>query len=219
MTRFRLAALCLAVASLPAAGAGDPPPLKLVDETKPGSRWVTVRADTPGKVVRFVPLDPGLDPFPLPLVDGKAFVAFAEKAGRYRVLAFTAVGDEPSLPATITVVVGTPDPPKDPPKDPADPPAQPTALYFLVVRPDGPAAPGFVKAMSDPAWDELRKKGHLVKDKTAAEAAPWFKADGAALPCVVTLRTTATSSTVARGPVPLPATAADILKLPEGVGQ
>lgn len=110
--------------------------------------------------------------------------------------------------------------PPPPPKDPKDPPPPAGSLYFLVVRPDGPASPEFTRVMGFDGWKSLAEKGHRVKDFTAAEARPWFAVPaGTQLPCVVTLRVGATASTVVRGPVPLPADNAGILKLTEGVGR
>lgn len=220
-------ATILSLAVLVAAGVASaaPPELKLTDRTAPNSRWVTVVAETAGRVVEFVPLTPGLDPFPLPLADPKAFVALAPAAGEYRILAYTAVGDEPSKPVTITVRVGPPPapPPVNPPPTP-DPgqPGQPAeGLYFFVVRPTGPASPEFTKAMSLPEWATLRAAGHRVKDfdpaRTTALLGAGVVPAGTPLPVVVTLRETTGGSAVVRGPVPLPTTGAGVLDLTKGV--
>jgi hypothetical protein len=112
-----------------------------------------------------------------------------------------------------------PDGPKDPPVDPIKPPRPTAALYFLVVRPDGPALPDFTAYMANPGWDELRKAGHAVKDKTLGEAAALGVTvpPGTILPAVVTLRVNPDnkSSTVVVPARPLPAPG-DIAKLPEG---
>lgn len=110
-------------------------------------------------------------------------------------------------------------PPKK--KDPPPPPPPPMAdrLYFLIVRPNGPASPAFTQTMSDPAWTALTAAGHTYKDKTLTEAAALrvVLPPGTVLPVVVTLRVSAdgTNSELVRGPIPLPTTAEAIRLLPE----
>lgn len=89
-------------------------------KAEPGE-FIALEAQAEGKVVRFVPLDPGLRMFPPALLASKKAAVFtATNPGKYRVLAYTAVGDEPSEPASCTVVVGTPPPtPPGPPVPPA----------------------------------------------------------------------------------------------------
>lgn len=103
----------------------------------------------------------------------------------------------------------------DPPKK--DPPATPTSgLYFLIVRPDGPATSQFTKTMGESAWGQLRKAGHLVKDFGVSEASKWVPAPDT-LPAVYTLQEANGASKIVRGAVPLPTTSAAILDLPKGV--
>lgn len=90
---------------------------------QPGE-FITIKPATTGKVVRFVALDTGLNLFPSDLLSDKtATVASCVQPGRYRVLAYTALGDAASPPAITTVVIGgaPPAPPK--PVDPVVPPA------------------------------------------------------------------------------------------------
>jgi hypothetical protein len=205
----------LVLAAVSPAWAADPPPLKLVDETKPGSRWVVVRAETEGKTVRFVPLDAGLDPFPLPLADKKTFVAFGEPGRSFKVLAYTAVDSEPSEPAVIVVTVGGK--PKDPPtKDPPVTPVPQDGFHFVVVRPDGPADPAYTRTMARPEWQALRAAGHRVSDKTQREAARLgiTLPGGLQLPLVVALRVDGNESVVAGDPLPFPTTPDEITALP-----
>lgn len=112
--------------------------------------------------------------------------------------------------------VAQPPPKKDPPVDPI---GEPAVYYFLVVRPDGPAHPNFTQAMLMPGWTKLRGLGHSVKDKTASQARDLgvVLPPGTVLPTVVTLKTSATESVVVRGPVPLPNTDQEILRLTEGL--
>ncbi len=83
------------------------PTIALPNEAKgqPG-RIVRLTAETAGKHVRWrlVSDDADLVPFP----DGKVALFTAPKAGRYTVLAWTAVGDVPSDAAQCVVVVGEP---------------------------------------------------------------------------------------------------------------
>ena len=72
---------------------------------QPGA-FVTILAETTGEVVRFFPLDPGLSVFPAELLSNKkATVVVAAGPGRYRVLAYTAIGGKPTEPVTTVVVI------------------------------------------------------------------------------------------------------------------
>lgn len=117
--------------------------LKLPPEVKgEPAAFVSIVAETPGKVVRFVPLDSGLSVFPAALLSNpKATVVVASKAGRYRVLAYTAVGEIPSEPAVTTVVIGGGGPPDPLPPGPAeDPLARSLASIFGGLQEPGKAA-------------------------------------------------------------------------------
>jgi hypothetical protein len=115
---------------------------------------------------------------------------------------------------SVVVAVG---PSTSPPPPVNPPPPRPSSLYFLLVRPNGPATPEFVAVLSNPAWDELRKAGHAVKDRTLDELGPLYRIpSGTTLPCVVTLSVAADGrSTVVRGPVDLPTTSDAIRRLAE----
>lgn len=84
------------------------------------------------------------------------------------VVAWWTVGEKEGVTTTITVpAVKKPTPPvTDPGKpdtkpDPVKP--EPAAVYyFAVVGPSGPVAPSTAAALKLPAWDELRKAGHVV---------------------------------------------------------
>lgn len=202
-----------------------PPKLDLPAEVKgePGA-FVVIPAKTEGKNVEWKVIDPGLNLFPVELLkDTKTAVVSGARPGRYRVIAATAGGDEVSPFAETVVVLGNPPKtPTDPPVDPpTDPPVQPAVYYFLIVRPDGPASPGFTEIMQSPAWTTLRTAGHSFKPKTVTEAAALgvVLPPGTIIPCVVTLKVSEDGkrSTIVRGPIPLPTTADGIAKLPEGV--
>jgi len=193
----------------------EPPKLTLKEESKSGSRWVVVRAETQGKEVKFVP-GPGLDPFPLSLPEKKVFVAIAEGKGPWKVQAYTSLNDELSDLVEITVG-GSTSPPVTPPTNPPTQPPVTTGLYFLIVRPDGPASPAFTNNMKLTEWQTLIKLGHSVKDKTASEAAT-FGVRPTTLPAVARLIISPDGkSSKLFDIVPLPTTGADILRLPEGV--
>lgn len=117
---------------------------------------------------------------------------------------------------TVDVKAGDgaqPPPPKDPPTTPPI-----GKVYFLVVRPDGPASQEFARVMADPAWAEHKAAGRLMKDKTLTESVPLYRPPaGTALPFVVTLSSGDTESKVIAGPVPLPTTSDGIRKLSEGI--
>lgn len=113
-------------------------------------------------------------------------------------------------------------PPGTEPKPPVDPkpPADGSKVYFLIVRPSGAATQEFERVMQNPAWDEHRKAGRLVKDKTLAEAERIYSPpSGTTLPFVVTLRVNEafTESKVIAGPVALPTTTDGIRDLAKGL--
>lgn len=237
------------VPSAPSPSAADPvpspnptpspapspvPKLTIPDTIKPvGDYAIWVPDDkTNVRAITYVPLS-GVDPFPAALLaDKRAFVLPVRglPAGQYK---FRAVGslNDVHVQAEFAVAIGEaipspkppkPEPPKpDPPKDPA-PPA--TGFYFLIVRPDGPAAPAFAKLMQDVAWQQLARAGHRFKDKTLTEARAMGLTvpAGTSLPCVFTLREAAdkSESTILKRngqeAIPLPTNSSDILKLTEG---
>ena len=111
--------VCLA---LPAVSVGQE--LKLPDKVQgqPGS-FVVIRAETDCKVVRWLMLDDGATLLPPELLkDSKAAIIFTPKAGRFRVLAYAAKGDEPTEPRICVMEIGDPAPPTPPaPPAPTDP--------------------------------------------------------------------------------------------------
>lgn len=131
-------------------------PLKLPKEVKglPG-KFITIKAETMGKFVRWRAVDPGievLDDLPS-LKERKEIRCIACKPGRYRVEAYTSINDEPTLIVVCTVVVGNappgpnppnPNPPKpnpphpNPPNPPTDPLVAKLATAFAT---DGGSTP------------------------------------------------------------------------------
>lgn len=211
------ATLVLVLAAAPAAWA-VPPKLKIPDEVKPSGQYVQVVPETDAVSVVYVGLS-GLEPIPpVFLADKTAFLmdTYGKPAGRYRFVAVAASKTGEQVRQDFVVVIGTATvPPVEPP---VDPPTRPTTgLYFLIVRPDGPADPAFTKAMQLPEWKTLAEKGHQFKDKTVAEAAKIGWKVATASPVVLVLATTPDGKNhrLVRGPLPLPTTGADVLKLAE----
>lgn len=110
--------ICLLLLFLPGIAVGaEPkkdtapsgPSITLPAELKarPG-RLLLIQAKTEGKIIRWVSLSEDADL--LSYLDQSAIFS-APTAGRYRILAYTAGGDVPSLPAITTVVVAEPAPP------------------------------------------------------------------------------------------------------------
>jgi hypothetical protein len=101
---------------------------------QPGT-FVSLIADTKGETVKFTAIDPGVSLFPAELLaNKKSTVAVAMAAGRYRVLAWTAIDGKPTDAVQVTLVVGNAPGPV-PPSPPAPPPPAPPPV------PPGPPAP------------------------------------------------------------------------------
>lgn len=123
------------------------PTIKIPSEItgKPG-QFIEVKAETDGKVVRYFTFDQGLNIFPSALLsDKKATVCTATVPGKYRLLAYTAIGDNPSDPVMVTInIVGDVPAPVPPPVPPAPVPPAPTdpftnaiqAIYGALQEPD-----------------------------------------------------------------------------------
>lgn len=137
---MRTVCSCAVLLFAAAIAAAAPPEVKLPAEAKgqPGA-FVVVRAETAGKAVRWYAPDPGLSLFPSDLLaDRKVAIVVGSKPGRYRLVAWTAAGDEPSEPAICVIQIGDPPPPgPTPPVPPDDPLAVDLArLYAADTTPD-----------------------------------------------------------------------------------
>lgn len=97
--------------------------LKLPEEVEGKvSTFITVKADTNGKVVKWTSLDQGLALFPMDLLrDTKTAVVLGTKPGLFRIAAVTALGDEPSDLAISYIRVKGDEPPPPPPPPPGPP--------------------------------------------------------------------------------------------------
>jgi hypothetical protein len=123
-----------------------------------------------------------------------------------------------TLVRVVIAVGGTVQPIPVPPVPIPNPPPHPVpaSLYFLIVRANGPASPEFAAVLANPAWSELRKAGHIVKDKTLGELGDEYRVPtGTTLPCVVTLKRSDRGMNVVRGPVDLPSSSEAIRRLTE----
>ncbi|HYE20989.1 MAG TPA: hypothetical protein VEA69_21260 [Tepidisphaeraceae bacterium] len=165
----------------------DPPAIKLPKEVhgEPGD-WIIVTADTPGKHVRWVGMTPGLRVFPPHLLkDSHSAVVVSGKPGRFKLLAYTAAGDEPSDPAVVTVVVEgetpvPPDPGPGPGPKPPTPPVDPFTAKVQAALASDPgtsadkakhaaALAGFYSAMAKHVEsDAAATVGDLLSDYRAA---------------------------------------------------
>lgn len=90
-------------------------------------QFIPVRpTKTDGKVVQYYPIDDGLSVFPASLLaDTTATVVTSVSPGRYRLLAYTAVGDKPSVPVVVTIIIGGGPVPPTPPVPPGPQPTPP----------------------------------------------------------------------------------------------
>lgn len=115
--------------------APEKPVLKLPEsiEGEPGD-FIPVRPETNGGQVEWLALDKGLSVFPGNMLrDPTQTVVTARDNGVYRLLGYTAVGDIPSPPAIVNIVIGggEPDPDTDPDTGPGP---QPPVGFGLAVQ-------------------------------------------------------------------------------------
>jgi hypothetical protein len=183
--RFNYAArgAVLFAALTTSALSAAPPELVLPKEVaaEPGT-FVVVPATTIGKTVTWKVLDAGLTMFPSALLkDSKTAVVIAQKPGKYRLIAVTAVADEVSEIVETVIVVGNPSPIPDdgktdpiPEPKPVDP-VTPAQLVVVVVDETADRATTLRgKLMFDPAIAaRFNDKGHkwrvIDKDVVGAD--------------------------------------------------
>jgi hypothetical protein len=164
------------VCLLAGVGAAAPPVVTVPAEvTGEVGSFVAVRASvTEAKVVKFLPLDAGLNVFPADLLSDKtATVVTSARPGKYRILCYSGNADGPSEPATVTIVIGGGTPPVvDPVKpDPKPDVAKAERVAVVVVEESQARTVAHGKAIAD-----LRKwvegSGHTLfvvdKDDPAA---------------------------------------------------
>lgn len=205
----------LFVVALAVAGglAGAAPPTLTIppDKLAPVSGYIRFSPDTNAKSVVYVALD---DAYPFPseeLKDSRRFVLPVQglKDGAYRFVAVGTLNDEQTA-TPFVVTIGKKQPP---PVDPVDPPPpQGGKFYFVLVRADGPVSPEVKAVTLLPAWDELRKLGHEMKDYPVSQTP-------AGVPRTVNtltkLRVSADgkSTTVVGQPLPLPKSDPAVMEL------
>lgn len=123
---------------------------------EPGA-FISVVAKTDGKRVRYYSLDAGLNSFPAELLSNPAAtVVTASQPGRYRLLAYTALGDVPSDPVIVTVIVGEPQPPR--PKEPTAYERSLLSIWGAIQEPDRDASRVAVAQVYRQCATEARKQ-------------------------------------------------------------
>lgn len=129
--------------------------------------FITVMPTTNGKSVKYAYLDKGLNVFPSSLLANPIATVVTAPRGKYRLLAYTALGDMPSDPVIVTINVGNvpdaapygPYPPKPGPDPAPDEPDVPT--------PDNPDAKDQLELAIVGIWGGL---GSREKDAAAKVA-------------------------------------------------
>lgn len=108
---------------------------------EPGN-FITVLPTTNGKTVKYVYLDKGLNVFPSALLANPVATVVTAPKGKYRLLAYTALGDVPSEPSmTIINVGGVPDNAPFGPFSPTPLPPAPVPPTPVPPTPPGPMPP------------------------------------------------------------------------------
>lgn len=144
--------------------------------------FVGIKATTEGKSVRWVSLTPGLHVLPFALADQKATVVTATRPGRYRLLAYSAVGGEPTDPVVTTVIFSdaSPAPSPVPPGPPGPEPVDALTKKIRDALASDPGTPaekaahantlaGFFAAMAKHVQaDQAATVGDLLSDYKAA---------------------------------------------------
>lgn len=218
--RHFLSSCIVLLTTLPAFA--DPPRFEPPAEIKPVGGYAIYEPGTDCKEVTYVGLD-GEEPIPFRQFGGsKTAFVFPTRGlpnnSRYRFAGVASNDKGEHKRQDFSVVIGTPPVTPPPGKDP--PPVVPppsTSLYFLIVRPNGPATAAFTKVMQFPEWQELKKAGHMYKDKTQAEATLLgANLTGVTLPVVIVLRLRADGMTNEQiGKASLPLDGQGVLELPK----
>lgn len=105
------------------------------------NNFITVIPKTNGKAVKYAYIDKGLNVFPSSLLANPIATVVTAPKGKYRLLAYTAIGDVPSDPAIITINIGNV--PDSAPFGPYNPePIPPTPIPPNPKPPVPPTPPG-----------------------------------------------------------------------------
>ena len=130
--------ICLLLPSL-----GEAQELTLPPTVKgtPGN-FCAIRAETDCRIVRWVLLDEGASLVPPELLkDSRTALILTPRAGRYRLLAYTAMGDTPSVPVICLLEIAAPSPPTPPTPPTPPPPTDPLAIQLQAAYSADPGAP------------------------------------------------------------------------------
>jgi hypothetical protein len=104
------------------------------------NNFITVLPKTNGKTVKYAYIDKGLNIFPSALLSNPLATVVTAPKGKYRLLAYTALGDVPSDPAIIVINIGNvPDSAPFGPYNPA--PLPPAPVPPTPPTPPGPMPP------------------------------------------------------------------------------
>lgn len=139
------------------------------------SAFITVSAETEGEVVRWLAIDKGLNVFPASLLKStKSTVVTSAKAGRYRLIAWTAVGGIPSEAVETVVIVGDAPNPGPGPNPNPDPPKPGGPYWIIVLEETGDRTADTSKILNDKKfWEGIESDGSELRvydddDKSAA---------------------------------------------------
>lgn len=122
--------------------------------------FIVIKADTNGKMVKWKVLDTDLKLFPVELLkESKVAIVSARKLGTFRIMAVTALGDEPSEIVICKVVIGNgpPDPP--PPDNNVDDPLT-VALQKAYANDSSPDKATYLKSLIS-----LFKSANVILDQ------------------------------------------------------
>jgi hypothetical protein len=134
---------------------------------EPGN-FITVLPTTNCKTVKFVYLDKGLNVFPSALLANPVATVVTAPKGKYRLLAYTALGDVPSEPSMTVINVGNvPDSAPFGPFNPAPLPPAPVPPTPIPPTPPGPMPPN--PPQPDALENALQNIYGGLQEKGAAE--------------------------------------------------
>lgn len=164
--------LCLVLNQTPAPKVELPPTFS----GEPGN-FITILPTTNGKTVKYVYLDKGLNVFPSALLANPVATVVTAPKGKYRLLAYTALGDVPSEPSmTIINVGGVPDnapfgPFNPTPLPPAPVPPTPVPPTPPEPMPPNPPQPDALESALQNIYGGLKDQEKGAADKIAKLAA------------------------------------------------
>lgn len=160
--------------------------------------FIQVVADTNGKEVKWISLTPGLNIIPQDkLIDHHCTIVCSPQPGQYILLAYTALGDMPSDPASVSINIQAPIPPPNPDPQPTPTPVPPTPvakhLWLITVENSLNRSQAMAALITNSSyWQGLKDKGHkpfhftdLTDPKATSFQALVNKAGG--VPCLIVM--------------------------------